>query len=503
MGWGTYRWLLAEQGIIGKTATLATYRSLYRGDAGATYQALLDKFLAAEIAITQGYQEARRNFPLRNELRNIIDARVQAMPKAWEYKAGPEAEDDLAEELNGWAAGPYADRGRSLYAMTSPICHDQELDGNAVPVMAMGTDGIPRVALRDSEQMALEVDLLTQEPKAIEFAWGVTLPGTGANPGRAIQYVHKITADGVETMTADGKTVEGFVPGQFQFLPAVIIPRNHEHGSPIGKSGVAELAESYLDFLWAAYLMNVANKYEAFGVYTPKAGVDVSPFYDSTGKIINSFQISPGCFYPLPLDKVGGGINIDSIREQYDRAEATLYRLGKVKRNPEQSADMRSGKAMVVDSQAMREYVADKLTSLRIGLERIADMYCWAMGRTQVGERCGLVVEFDLAEAQDPEQNFKRADLWLKARMASKVTQEQMLRAWQRLDLIDEDADIEKMAEESEGAEASMLEQLMEKRASAQPVATTKPGNGGGKPMMPAMEDMDETEGSEGDELDG
>lgn len=459
-----YTYPLRAQSYGDKPMDLAVIRSVIRGDFNATYGLFRERFFSGLNITSADYEESRRNVLVENELGVIMARRTKAMPKSWEFKADAEqgGSEDLADELNAWASGPICDRGLSLFAMTGAIDEDQEHDGNAALVMS-GQPGALRLALRDTEQLGLEIDPLTQDFTGAAFDWSYSLPGQGGQKGEEYQYRHWITEKGSELLI-NGKAQAEKAEAGYGFLPLALIPRSVDRGSPIGKSGACELMEAYLCLLWCAYLMNTANKYEAHGVYCPPAGVDPSVFFDASGKTMTSFRISPGCFYPYPLQKVGGGINLASVSDQYAKAEATLYRLGMVKKDRGESYDMRSGKAMVIDTQELRDYIGTKLALRRAGLERVANMYAWATGKAPIGQPSGIVVECEALDTEDPQQSNARAELWLKARIANKCTTAQMLRQWQRLGLIDEDASADDMAREIDDMDASQMAQLMERQ---------------------------------------
>lgn len=457
----SYTYQLADQSHQGQAMSLQSLRRIAAGDLIATFEAFAERWFAKNQTTSAGLMESMRNVVIQNELGVILGRRIQAMPKSWEYKADEAQGGDPAtvKELNKWASGPVADRGLSLFAITGAIDKDQELDGNAALVMSrVGSD--LRLALRDTCQLGVDVDPLTQEITSAAFQWEYKLPIKGSDKPDTFKYEQRIDASASKLLVNGSERTEKTEQG-FGFVPLALIPRCLERGSPVGKSGACDLLEAYKVLLWAAYLLNMANKYEAHGVYCPPPGADSAIYYDSTGKLITSFQVSPGAFYPFPLAKVGGSINIASIAEQYDRSESTLYRLGMVKKDRGDSTDSRSGKAMVIDTQDLRDYVTDKLALRRAGLERVADMWCWATNKVPVGKRSGIVVECEALDGEDPQENTKRGELWLKTRTARECTTVQMLRAWQRLGLIDEDVDVVEMARETEESDDSAVGRML------------------------------------------
>ncbi|MEK9722308.1 MAG: hypothetical protein VW405_02330, partial [Rhodospirillaceae bacterium] len=280
------------------------------------------------------------------------------------------------------------------------------------------------------------------------------------------------------------------------FLPVVIIPREVIHGSPIGRSGVHELFEAYLHFLWSAYMLNVANKYEGFGVYCPDGRYDTGALLgDDSNSQPTAFRISPGCLYPIPITKVGGGINIESIATQLREARRTLYKIGRVRESSDQNADMRSGKALAIDTHELRDYVVRKVALLRVGLESIFDQWAWLEGIVPVGEKSGITVEFDSLDGQDQAENTRRAELWLKLLQAGKCDRETFLRQWQRFGMLDPEADIAALEEKlAEAEESSAVESMNRLRAAMIGVG---PPNGRPVPPRPPGQPPELTEDPE------
>lgn len=424
----------------GERGALALYRALVRGDREATIGAVKDRYVATDT-ISQsvgGYDETRRNFPVLNELGAIIGRRIDAMPNTFEI----ESEDEAAQEaVRAWASGVVTDKGGDLYSLAYGIARDQERDGNAVLIPYV-EDGAFRVLLRDTEAMEVTLDPDTGRPVSYAFQYGDG------------EHVYRQTVD-AESITTNGVAVPHGLPE----IPVIVIPREDDHGSPVGVSGVAELLEAYLHFLWSSYLLNTANKYESHGVYCPDPSGDTGAFLpDASGSGRKQFRISPGMLYPISIKKVGGNINLDSLLEQVREAKATLYRIGRV-RQDRQGADMRSGKAQLIDTAEMRDYAERKLGLVRAGLNRVVRMWAtWAGLAPSV-----FLVTFPSLQDDDMAEQTKRAELALKAvevfgvAVAAKI--------WQGAGLIDEDMDLSTMIAEIEARQEGQAAQAMERAA--------------------------------------
>lgn len=451
-GYGYFSYPLGNQGTR-EDGLLETFRSLYRGDRAATVGMLKARFIAFDVSFESALSESHRNFPVENELKAVLDKRIDGMPNTFSITHEEEPRQEAADE---WAGARITARGRSLYASWNMQARDQELDGNVALILSGKPDAL-RVAVRDTVAMTVDVDQLSGKAERYRFAWSEKAPG-----GEGIDYMETIdaTSHSVQVGGRVSRTVHGY-----GFIPVVVIPREEVHGSPVGVSAVSELIEAYAFYLWSVYLLNVANKYEAGGIYCPDPASDTGAMLpDDTTAQAPSFRMTPGGYFPIPTKKVGGNITAESIRAQIDNATETLYRLGKVKRDRGDSGDMRSGKALLIGTLELMDYVQRKLSLMRDGLVQLLDMWAWARGETPIGEPSGYGVEFPAIDDDDASENTKRGELWMKAEAQGVVEVEDMLQAWQRLKLLDEDADVLAMAtrirENRDASEASEMQRM-------------------------------------------
>jgi hypothetical protein len=496
-GASTREYLAADQGLWSGANQLAFYRALYAGDRAVTVEHLKSIAIASGVDRASGLDASYRDFPVLNELRAIIDRRIDIMPKAFDFVPDEtrNGDEQLARRLNAWA-------DIDLREIMPEFYRDQELDGNAAPVLSREAPGEPiRCTLRDTQQLGLSIDPRTRRYLAARFVWSDRMPD-----GAELLY-RQTFDDRSESFMAGEREAQPQRLHGFASVPVVIVPRIREHGRVLGVSGVPEHVEAYMHFLWSHYLLAVANKYEAFGIYCPAKGEDSGALLpdQDTGRQA-TFEIRPACLYPIPVEKVGGNINVGSIVSQLEDARAVLYRIGKVRAAREQ-IDARSGKAIMMDTAELRDYAAKKLLQTRRGLMRIAELVAWAEGWVPVGQSVGVSINFEDDTGSDAAEQSKRAETWFKLWAAKGCTTEQLLFQWQRLGMLDEDDDPKAMAEAAEAAagEGGGMEDVMAAAADAARQAKAGPAPVGAEAMQ-EVEDEDETPEAEpmmGGETDG
>lgn len=421
------------------TQTLETYRALYRGDRAATIS-LIRRTFQADIGDQERLSESARNFGVTNEFRAIIDRRIGAMPSTFMLA---ESDLDYQEDCAKWADGLVTKKGGSLYSLWRKIRRDQERDG-ACALVVYGKPGAVRVDVRDTDRLSVLLDPVTSEPSEYRFEWEVR------QPGGDVQKFSEVYTEKTRTVEKAGtKTVE---PHNFGFIPVVLIQRIEDHDFALSPSGGAELIQGYAFLLWTVYLLNVLNKFEAHGVYGPKNDDGAMLGDGTTGQAAN-ISLFPGCWIPVPGEKIGGNITAGPLLRQLEFAMESLYRIGMVKPDRAESVDMRSGKAMLIGSQELTDYTAEKCDACREGLSKVLDMWAWIEGKVPVGKPSGLSVAFPQIGDDDQAENTKRAELWAKAKELLGFELVDILNAWQRLGMLDDDADIPEMAARIEAAQ--------------------------------------------------
>lgn len=428
-------------------AEIATFRALHEGSEEVTLAEFRRRWQSPEV--TRALQLSRRIVPIQNELTPILDKRVEAMPGSFTY--GVDAQVGGVESeitaLNEWVDGTAFGTGRSVQSAMWEMAEDQEFAGTIAITMGL-LNGEAWARLRDPAGMSVVCDPMDpRELTSVTFRWSVQ------SGDEEVQYREVITKQGRAVYKGDGgEPIEQEV-WALKFVPVVLIPRRQLKGSPLGDSAVPQLLESYLSMLWALYLINVANRY-AGKVWCPEGQYDdgwALPDEDDSQATVTN-PIVPGMFHPKPIKQVGSTDIPAGALEQFREALAALYRVGKVRRADE-GADMRSGKAMLIDTMELRNYTQKKVDLLRFGLGRMADMRAWLTGAKAYPEPCGASVEIPDLVGADPEEQRSRASLHLQGyEKGLYKKREAVFRAWQSYDLIDQDVDVKKLAEEQDQA---------------------------------------------------
>ena len=434
---------------------IRSWRLIAEGDREETLAKFRERWQSVEVSTSN--QASRRAIPVQNELTPIVEKRVEAMPQTFEVMPDEGgATEEEAAALDKWLGG-CLEGGRSLYGAMGEIAEDQEIIGNAALVAGRKEDGTVWVRIRDTCGLEIESEPLSpREIRAVVFRWQVGL-GVDGGATRNREYVERFGPEG-RTLSIDGVMTEQ--DEGLGFIPVVIIPRRVRKNSPLGDSAMPMLEEAYMSLLWALYLINRANRF-AGKVWCPDAAADDGwALPDQDGNKVTTLPIVPGAFHPIPLRQVGSQDIPAGALEQYREALDTLYRVGKVRRPLGDSADMRSGKAMLIDTLELRRYTENKAKLAKQGLESLCDIWGWLSGRRSYPDPMGVTVQLPDLVQDDPGEQRERAGLWLDARRAGECTRPQFFRAWQRLGMVDDDDDPDALAAEvEEDAEAEQLTQ--------------------------------------------
>jgi len=447
-------------------------RAVYVGEQNATIGMFKDRFVAGALlssstTLTSGLEVSDRNILVENELKPLVDERIEAVPTAFEYKASEETPEavKLAEETNEWAAGRVTPDGHDLVSLFQVMTEDQEKDGRTA--VSMGTvekDGETKVWAEARD--AARIMPLYGEPDnpALVTGWELrwTRKASGSQP--AAEFVEVVTAQ-TRTLKSGGKSIEEEEHG-LGFIPMVVVPRNIVKGSPIGSSGIGELIQGYLNFLWATYMRNVANKYAAFPVWVPMDEITAMALAgDEDGRGATQIEVTPGAVLIYRLEPKGGSVDFSSLEKQRSDSLECLRRQGRGEQDQAARADMRSGKAKVIGRRGMDRYAGRKLTLLKVGLEMLATIRWWLLNPKMVGTEAPLIVEMADQLDTDPEEQRERGKMWIEMFKVGLAKVIHVLRQFQRLALIDEDVDVAEMAAEIEAMDEEKATTRMEQMA--------------------------------------
>lgn len=515
-------------------ATTEQLRALYDGDRSATMALLKQRFISSSLTIAQvpGYDESTRNMLVENELRPLVDERIEAVPSDFSFEPdsempeceepeelrpmgalperpateapeggpglveaesgqGPEPEDEsvivaepseaetLAADIQEWAEGPCTPEGHDLYALFDKLKADQEIAGTAIVVLGrFGSEDPARpgevwVQDRDGAEEAAEPTYGNPSNPREITAWKFTW----YEGARKVVETYDSTNIVVEV---DGKR-ESKTPHGFGFMPVVVAPRRFVRGKAHGDSGIKEMEEAYLNFLWASYMRNVANKFTAFRVWVPADDVTLMMVQgDSDGTGMTRIRVMPGAVLKGNFEARGGDISLESIENQRADSLETLRRIGRGEEDSDKRSDQRVAKAMVIGRRGMERYAAGKCVFLKAMLLQIATMRHWILNPGSVGKPIPVCVEFADQRDADPAVMLDRAKLWLEAFKAKLAKPLMVFKQWQRLKLLDEDAPLEAMAAEIDALGEADAIASMERMAALG--AAKKPGESAPKP---------------------
>lgn len=456
-------------------------RALYDGHRATTVHAIKSRFVGGAVrgsgSAYVGYDESFRNFLVENELRCLVDERIEAVPTDFSFqdnvkaaaKSGEKPEGDPgarpltpAEDVTAWAECAVGPDGRDLWALFEQMRADQEIDGRAIGVMGLyGAEderaGEAWIVLRDGATATPEYD---QDRPLVVIAW--TFEWTEGSQGGAVprRFCERVDTKR-RTLHVDGKVVEDETHS-LGFLPVVVAPRRVAKGVPHGDSGILEMEEAYSNFLWASYQRNVANKYTAFRVWGPADETTAMALQgDNSGAGPSRQNVAPGSVLKLNLKPLGGDVDLSSIENQRRDSLDTLRRIGRGEQDQAERADNRVAKAAVVGRRGLQRYADSKCVFLKLALQQIATIRARLLGRIGPTEQLPVDVIVGDVQDADPTEQRERFKAWVEAYKAGAIDERFLLEQAQRLAMLDEDTDLEAaleriLAKHEEEAAASM-----------------------------------------------
>ncbi len=247
-----------------------------------------------------------------------------------------------------------------------------------------------------------DVEAVTDEKNCLEvttyvFEWdeAVTLQGGGV---RIARMREEIDGSGF-SLFMDGRVVKKEAH-TFGFVPVIRIIREEVEGSPYGRSGIQDLIEGQLAVNMALTKRAWATKYNSFRVWAPKESGHVEPG--------TAITISPGALSPIPIEAVGGDVDLSAVERELEDALDHLYRLGSVPRKlrEEVASSATSAKALNTLLEGLKRYTEKKLVYLRRGFEELIEKFLAVRFGTGLFT---ATVSFPSLSGEDPQHVLARA----------------------------------------------------------------------------------------------
>ncbi|MBN2224982.1 MAG: hypothetical protein JW765_09935 [Deltaproteobacteria bacterium] len=371
----------------------------YNGDREAIFKDFTVRRVAEGLPREQ--RISIRDFYFQNDIRVIQDTRANFMPPSFDVvvtrKGDTAPHDGLTREVKMWLCSRNFGGGRTFWEALPGYYLAQENYGTLFLKLFVkgGEVSVQKMYSQDVEAVTDENNYL--EVKKYVFNWeeAAALEGGGV---RISQMREEIDAKGF-SFYMDGRLVKKEAHA-FGFIPVIRILREEVEGSPYGRSGIQDLVEGQLAVNMALTKRAWATKYNSFRVWAPKESGHVEPG--------TTITISPGALSPIPLEAVGGDVDLSAVERELQDALDHLYRLGCVPRKlrEEIASSATSAKALNTLLQGLKRYTEKKLVYLRRGFEELIEKFLTVKFGTGL---FAAAVSFPSLSGEDPQHVLARA----------------------------------------------------------------------------------------------
>ncbi len=342
-----------------------------------------------------------RDFYFQNDIRVIQDTRANFMPPTFDVVVTRRGEtaphDGLTGEVTAWLKSRNFGGGRTFWEALPGYYLTQENYGTLFLKLFVrgGEVCVQKMYSQDVEVITDEKNYL--EVKKYVFGWeeAATLEGGGV---RMSVMREEIDAEGF-SFYIDGRLVKREAHA-FGFIPVVKVLREESEGSPYGRSGIQDLVEGQLAVNMALTKRAWATKYNSFRVWAPKESGHVAPG--------TTITVSPGALSPIPLEAVGGDVDLSAVERELEDALDHLYRMGCVPRKlrEEIASSATSAKALNTLLEGLKRYTEKKLVYLRKGFEELIEKSLAVRFGTGIFV---ATVSFPSLSGEDPQHVMARA----------------------------------------------------------------------------------------------
>jgi hypothetical protein len=371
----------------------------YNGDREAIFRDFTARRVADSVPREQ--RISLKDFYFQNDVRVIQDTRMNFMPPTFDLvvtrRGGTTPHEGLTAQVKEWLSGRNFGGGRTFWEALPGYYLTQENYGTLFLKLFIknGEISVQKMYSQDVEAVTDEKNCLEVTKYVFEWDETATLEGGGI---RIVRMREEI--DGREfSLFMDGRSVRREAH-PFGFIPVIRIIREEVEGSPYGRSGIQDLVEGQLAVNMALTKRAWATKYNSFRVWAPKESGHVEPG--------TTITVSPGALSPIPIEAVGGDVDLSAVERELEDALDHLYRLGSVPRKlkEEIASSATSAKALNTLLEGLKHYTEKKLVYLRRGFEELIEKYLAVKLGTGL---FAASVSFPSLSGEDPQHTLDRA----------------------------------------------------------------------------------------------
>jgi len=375
------------------------YLDFYNGNKEGIFNHFTARRVSADVPRDDRFSII--DFYFQNDIRVIQDTRINFTPTRFEVTVSRTDTGDIhtgfTDEVKQWLRSRNFGGGRSFWEALPGYLRTHENYGTLFLKIFVknGRVSVQKMGARDVEVVTDERNYL--DVKKYIFTWEEThdLEEGGS---QVVLMREEIDGAGYRRY-ADGRLIADD-SHDFGFIPVVKIIREEVEGSPYGKSGIVDLIEAQQNVNMALTKRAWATKYNSFRVWAPKEAGFVEQG--------TAIRVSPGSLSPIPIEAVGGDVDLTSVEREVDDALDHLYRLGSAPRRlkDDMVRAATSAKALNAMLEGLKRYTETKLVYLGRGFEELMEKYLLIRYGTDAVE---VTVEFPSLDREDPDYVLSRA----------------------------------------------------------------------------------------------
>jgi len=384
-------------------------------------------------------------FVYRNEIRDIVDKRAEAVPTTMTVRSTDAGLEDWAR---GFLKQPVFGDDHNFWQQQEPWNKELEKTGNLILVLAPGANGEVNVRRMRTE----DVDMIyngenIEEVYGYEFSWDVHYIDEKGERNTA-HVVYRVGRNGYTKLVNNEVVQETKIA--LPFLPIVHVIAEPIDGFVLGKSVIEDLIEPQLLINACLTDIRMANRLGPFPI-----------FYGTVPA--ESFLYTPGAYNPVEtgetISRLDTNTDTGNLREELASHRRHLYDKGRV--NPRTDEQLRSlgntpsGKALLVLNQDGIQYLEGKVARLAAAWQEMLAKAAVLAGKVSP-ERYKkeghslFEVEYGSLDLEDPEIHVKEMQLGLGLHTAGALTKKRLLQLAQVKGVIPDSWDVDEILQEVE-----------------------------------------------------
>lgn len=380
---------------------MTKYQGFYDGDLDTIYSEFLSRRVSATTKKAKTQIE-KREFIYRNYIRFLTDKFVNYLPTHFDfkvfYKDSERPFDSAAEDIKNWLEGPYHGGGKTWWECLPGIYKTDLIFGTQYTKLYVKNGKVHSQKMYSEDTTIVVNPDNVFEVQRIIFEWEKEIEdGDG---GTSTVIIKEVVTDKSYQVLQDDQPLK-IEEHNFKRIPIIILKFEEVDGSEYGESFIKKLIEPQQNLNLASTMRDWANYKGSYGVYCARDATEGA-------KITGDVPIVPGTLFKIPIDHVGGNIDMTSVENQLEDYVEEIHNLANIPRRKRLDAISGGVTATEINliMRDLNEAAKRYISQCRKAFEEILELYYFI----QHGADIDVRIDYQDMSMDDKEWSLRAAD---------------------------------------------------------------------------------------------